>query len=127
MIASAKTEEQNVYRGMTIENHGGDGWCWHDGTPDGAYGGCWGSEEDCREEIDRHFGGPAQSAETFTFMGKTLPKMTAEQARENVATMQKGTKPDARQFVWREAIKTDRLTEEAKEVYRQALKDDGVE
>jgi hypothetical protein len=41
--------------------------------------------------------------------------------------MQKGTKPDARQFVWREAIKTDRLTEEAKEVYRQALKDDGVE
>ncbi len=53
-------------------------------------------------------------------------KMTAETARENVKAMMAETPKNARQFVWKEAIKSDRLTEEAKEVYRQALKDDGA-
>ncbi|WP_297842995.1 hypothetical protein [uncultured Roseibium sp.] len=55
-----------------------------------------------------------------------FPKMTAETARENVKAMMAETPKNARQFVWKEAIKSDRLTEEAKEVYRQALKDDGA-
>lgn len=53
-------------------------------------------------------------------------KMTEKEAQENVAAMLAETPRNARQFVWREAIKSDRLTEEAKEVYRQALRNDGA-
>lgn len=53
-------------------------------------------------------------------------KMTAETARENVKAMMAETPKNARQFVWKQAIASDRLTEGAKEVYRQALKDDGA-
>lgn len=53
-----------------------------------------------------------------------FPKMTAETAKENVKAMMAETKKNARQYVWREAIKSERLTDEAKAVYRQALEAD---
>lgn len=40
-----------TYRGMQIEKHP-DGWCWHDGTPNGDYGGYWPTLEECKADID---------------------------------------------------------------------------
>jgi hypothetical protein len=40
-----------TYKGMTIQ-HDADGFCWHDGTADGEYGGYWPTLEACKEDID---------------------------------------------------------------------------
>lgn len=53
-----------------------------------------------------------------------MEKMNAETARENVQQMRAETPRPARRRVWQLAIAGDRLTEEAKGVYRQALKED---
>jgi hypothetical protein len=40
-----------TYKGMIIQ-HDADGFCWHDGTAHGEYGGYWPTLEACKEDID---------------------------------------------------------------------------
>ena len=55
------------------------------------------------------------------------PPMTAEEASENVARMKAETSKRSRVQLMRHAVTgLGNLSEEAKEVYRQALAEDGV-
>ena len=59
--------------------------------------------------------------DTFDTMFPSKPPMTAAEARDIVAEMQRETPENARRKLWATAIRIGNLSEEARDVYRAAL------
>lgn len=64
--------------------------------------------------------------DAFDTMFPRKPPMTAAEAHEIVAEMQRVTSKRARIYTWKTAIQIANMTDAAKDVYRAALRADGA-